>query len=282
MPAQYHRLTTDEFEDFLDSVTPAWERAEVRGTKELVYDLPLPPEHLSIRLFSTLTRDGVARDAGSDAIRALIWNHEADSIEAGETRTHRIETWRSNLRPKIEHLYDNWRDLATEFSVTDLPESGGADDEVRVVGFDDTRYGRKARLDSPYDAKGAIKDLDWDETHRSWDNDAWQVDADALELVRDSLAESGWRLTRGPDPTEVRLDDFSRGDRIRVTYEPKNREDGSSDELTKEGVVRRAESGRLRFRRDDGQVMRVEDDELYTTGSRFPFVGSVEDVELLD
>jgi hypothetical protein len=105
----YVRITEDEFEEFLFGLVPDAERADVPGTRETVYDLPLPGDGLTIRVFSTI-QGGEGRDRGDDAIRCVVWNHEIDAPVGGRRKTLRIGTWRKNLRAKIEDLYANWRD----------------------------------------------------------------------------------------------------------------------------------------------------------------------------
>lgn len=103
-------ITEGEFVQFLENVA-AFEQVSPDGTRELVYDLPLPADHLSIRIYSSIDeRSGVSRKCGADAIRCVVWNHNIEEPVGGRVRTHRITTWRSNLRPKIESLYGSWRE----------------------------------------------------------------------------------------------------------------------------------------------------------------------------
>ena len=105
---RYTQISTDEFESFLSDIAQ-WERVNGDGvTKENVYALPLPSDRVEIRVFSTL-QDGKARDCGNDAIRTVVWDKKHDTPIGGESKTLRIETWRSNLEPKIRDLYANWR-----------------------------------------------------------------------------------------------------------------------------------------------------------------------------
>lgn len=107
----YESITESEFVAFLEEVA-AFERVTPPQTKELVFDLPLPADYLSIRIYSSIDkRSGVSRKCGSDAIRCVIWNHDIEEPVGGRVRTHRIETWRSNLRPKIKSLYGQWREF---------------------------------------------------------------------------------------------------------------------------------------------------------------------------
>ncbi|MFC4551782.1 MULTISPECIES: hypothetical protein [Halorussus] len=60
-------------------------------------------------------------------------------------------------------------------------------------------YGGKVLLDSPFEAKDDIKDLDWDDTHREWkaDADAWAVDVGSISQVEDELRDEGWDVYTG-------------------------------------------------------------------------------------
>lgn len=65
----------------------------------------------------------------------------------------------------------------------------------------ETEHGEQFALDSPYEAKDDIKDLDWEETHRTWDSDrkAWLVDADSVDEVSRELEEAGWEVDETDD-----------------------------------------------------------------------------------
>jgi len=95
-----------EFEEFLSFAD--FEEVE-EGSGEAVYAVDLPHENLEVRVFSTL-QGGRARGCGDDAIRCVLWETERDEPVGGMKKTLRIETWRSNLRPKIQDLVLNWRD----------------------------------------------------------------------------------------------------------------------------------------------------------------------------
>lgn len=59
-----------------------------------------------------------------------------------------------------------------------------------------TKYGPKVGFDTPFEAKEAIKELDFDETHRSWngDIDEWTVDLSAVDEMREKLVNEGYRV----------------------------------------------------------------------------------------
>ena len=110
MTGSYTAIREAEFVEFLNDVA-AFERVSPPRTHEIVFDLPLPADHLSIRIYSTIDEDtGIARACGDDAIRCLVWNHDIEKPISGRIATLRIETWRSNLRPKIKDLYASWRE----------------------------------------------------------------------------------------------------------------------------------------------------------------------------
>lgn len=104
---QYERISVEEFEQWLGGFANFEEADTDAG--ETVYDIPLPCEDKTVRVFSTLER-GVSRNSGEDAIRTVLWDHKHNAPAGGEKKTLRIQTWRSNLRPKIEDLVLNWRD----------------------------------------------------------------------------------------------------------------------------------------------------------------------------
>lgn len=280
MTTTYTKISTDEFEDFVTAFDG--ERVSVPGTKEYVYDLPTDKSGLFVRLFSTLTeRDNGARDSGRDAIRTLAWSRTADVPLAQATRTHRIETWRDNLTPKVEAMLarinaGEFDDATPDATLAGLVPVAEDEDAVVVEDLVDTQYGRKAVLASPFEAKDAIKSLGWDETHRAWDPDLkrWTVDASALPLVAQELAETfPLRAPAPADPEAFAVDALDVtpevGDRVTVRYAQKN----GNGEAAKSGTVESYDGDRLVFRRDDGQAMYVTDDGLFTAMSAYPYVG---------
>lgn len=132
MSVQYTRISEDEFDAFMAGVSAAAEPVREPGTAEKVYELPLPAEHLSVRVYSTIQR-GEARGRGEDAIRCVVWSDRLGGPVGGRRKTLRIQTWRENLRPKIEDLYANWRDHAHG----DCPECGAPLREVAPGQNDD-------------------------------------------------------------------------------------------------------------------------------------------------
>lgn len=117
----YRRITREEFDAFMDDLVPDNEVVRPDGVSERVYDCPLPSDRHVIRVFSTI-EGGAGRDRGADAIRCVIWDLGANEPVSGRLKTLRIDTWRDNLRAKIEDLYANWRDEVPGR----CPECGGA------------------------------------------------------------------------------------------------------------------------------------------------------------
>lgn len=110
MTGSYTTIREEEFVEFLNDIA-AFDRVSTgRDTREEVYDLPLPADRLSIRVFSSIdSRTGVSRACGADAIRCVVWNHDIEEPVGGRVRTHRISTWKENLSDKITSLYSQWR-----------------------------------------------------------------------------------------------------------------------------------------------------------------------------
>jgi hypothetical protein len=96
--------TREEFEEFLAADVPgAFTRTP--GAEEYIYASEVPAAHLRLRVFSSIDRkNDVSRAKGTDAIRTVLWDRRVSHPVGGRERTHRIGTWRTNLREKIEHL----------------------------------------------------------------------------------------------------------------------------------------------------------------------------------
>lgn len=72
-----------------------------------------------------------------------------------------------------------------------------------------TEYGNKVYVTCPYRAKGALKDLDWSETHRQWDSEdeMWQIDLSGLAYAAETLAKKGYNLAVTEDVAAEVLDE---------------------------------------------------------------------------
>jgi hypothetical protein len=175
------------------------------------------------------------------------------------------------------------RETAIEMEPNDSPT-------VYVSDVTQTRFGPKAVLGGDtYDAKGAIKELGWDETHRSWDNEigAWTLDAGALDELARVLDANGMALGGlGGELAQALLDHIDGSEdwwgeyglHIEVTYEKKR----SGDVATKEGVVSSVNTDEafVQFKRDDHVINRVRGDALLSPQSDYPYMGDVVRVEV--
>lgn len=121
---RYVSISRKDFEAFLDGL--AWEFTKVRAlADEYVYRCDVPGDRLQLRVYSSVdckTEHG--REKGADAIRTVLWNRRADQPVGGRERTHRIGSWRSNLREKIEYL----RVISPQYAdaMGDCPDCGAA------------------------------------------------------------------------------------------------------------------------------------------------------------
>ena len=118
---RYERVSEREFDEFMDSLA-TYTKKIPEEAEEIVYDIPLPTDDLVVRVWSSISA-GLARDKGSDAIRAVIWDVDEDRPIGGREKTLRIgptdsnpEGWRGNLRPKIQDLVVRWREYDKECS----------------------------------------------------------------------------------------------------------------------------------------------------------------------
>jgi hypothetical protein len=110
---EYYQVTVEEFEQFLANIS---EFTRVRGldTDQIVYEINLPKENLSVRIFSSIVGE-TARDCGEDSINAVVWHDKADCPVGGRERTHRQPNWANQLEPKIKDLLKHYRTHVTKF-----------------------------------------------------------------------------------------------------------------------------------------------------------------------
>lgn len=60
----------------------------------------------------------------------------------------------------------------------------------------DSDFGKKVHFSSPFGAKDVIKDLKWEATHLTWDEDAemWAMDLEALGQAVVHFTEAGYSI----------------------------------------------------------------------------------------
>lgn len=73
--------------------------------------------------------------------------------------------------------------------------------------YDD--YGTEVvSIDTEYEHRPYMRELDWETTHRNWIGHAWKVDFDALDMVVHHLVTRGFPLTMEPDILRIYLTDY--------------------------------------------------------------------------
>jgi len=84
------------------------------NTKELVYGKRVDKGNLklSLRVYSSITPDGVSREVGADAIRVCLWSIHGGKplLVSSSVRVHRVEGWRKNLCERL----DSWESLLSD------------------------------------------------------------------------------------------------------------------------------------------------------------------------
>lgn len=63
-------------------------------------------------------------------------------------------------------------------------------------------------LNSSFEHRSAIRDLDWEETHRKWTGETWKIDFAPLEGVVLHLLDHGFPLTVEPSVLRIYIADF--------------------------------------------------------------------------
>ena len=118
---KYVKIEGEEFIQFLESLPVEFEEVSDRRSGERVYQTtgaPIGVDHVRVRVYSTIQKGAEkGRDKGDDAIRTVLYDTRGDAIVGGRKKTLRIETWESNLRPKIMELVDEAVEYLTECHV---------------------------------------------------------------------------------------------------------------------------------------------------------------------
>lgn len=79
-------------------------------------------------------------------------------------------------------------------STIDHERGEKADADIVVEYGKSTQYGRKFVIDSPYEAKDALGDLDWNQFHARWNGDNWEFDVGALWPFIEEMTMQGWSV----------------------------------------------------------------------------------------
>ena len=63
-------------------------------------------------------------------------------------------------------------------------------------------------LEADYDHRTDIKALDWEETHRQWTGEAWQLDFAALDTTVQHFLDRGYSITIAASDLSIFLSDY--------------------------------------------------------------------------
>jgi hypothetical protein len=63
-------------------------------------------------------------------------------------------------------------------------------------------------LEADYDHRTDIKALDWEETHRQWTGEAWQLDFAALDTAVQHFLDRGYSVTVAASDLSIFLSDY--------------------------------------------------------------------------
>lgn len=115
-------ITQEEFNsfatEFANNHNTNVRYADGVGGKQVVYEFNVPgrPDEVVLRVFSSIndkdsykgeTYAGKSRSKGYDSIKTVLWHTGEDKPIIGKSHTKRIETWKKNLRAKMEELLEN-------------------------------------------------------------------------------------------------------------------------------------------------------------------------------
>lgn len=115
-------ISKEEFDSFISKFAHEHDLTvryvDDAGGKQIVYefDLPSDPDEISIRIFSSINDEeeyegksyaGQSRAKGYGSIKSVLWHKEFDKPITGRSHTKRIDTWKSNLTPKLEDLLED-------------------------------------------------------------------------------------------------------------------------------------------------------------------------------
>ena len=78
---------------------------------------------------------------------------------------------------------------------------------VHDYGFDEYNTEIIA-LEADYDHRTDIKALDWEETHRQWPGEAWQLDFAALDTAVQHFLDRGYSVTVAASDLSIFLSDY--------------------------------------------------------------------------
>lgn len=98
------------------------------------------------------------------------------------------------LRPTEDDILSDWTNEQGDLHFFDY-------------GFDDYNTEIIA-LNASYEHRNDIKALDWEDTHRKWTGDVWQLDFEALDIAVKHFLEHGYNVTIAASDLTIFLSDY--------------------------------------------------------------------------
>lgn len=108
MAAQYTAMTIEEWDTFLRRGFRALRPKQGFEYHEYIYDLHLS-EKVSIRIWTSVSRDEVAKRVGADIIKLLLYSPVLKRPlmkKANVLKAKRTQGWRDTVRDRIEDLIE--------------------------------------------------------------------------------------------------------------------------------------------------------------------------------
>jgi len=108
----YTNIDKQEFEAALTETGFAFKEVDYEWSGELIYEAESDNGMFTLRVYSSLSKHtGNARDKGSDAIRTVVIHTDTGRPVLKEKRTNRIQTWKKNLKKKINNMAGRQSDV---------------------------------------------------------------------------------------------------------------------------------------------------------------------------
>jgi hypothetical protein len=107
--ATFYNISEDEMREFLEA--QGFSQMKLPRTKELVFGKRMDQDNiaLSLRVYTGIDPNGSSREAGTDAIRVVLFMRSRDGSIfklGGSKRVHRVLFWKKNLQKRL----DSWLD----------------------------------------------------------------------------------------------------------------------------------------------------------------------------
>jgi len=145
-----------------------------------------------------------------DGIRSELIEYIDNPFVRSEADTPAVTNSGSGTVPGTDSAVNNagveHRAVVRDGEVTNVIDTVGGEDtdassdeivEMVPSPYDSVFGTEKVRVETPYEAKDVMNDLDWDETHADWSSEhgRWTVDKDAVDAVVEALGEAGFTVS---------------------------------------------------------------------------------------